>query len=380
VFFVSFNVSNSDRVSGKFPATATFSFLPSTAIVSGGSITLNFPSLFFAPGVIPSSAICSAQNLSLIVQATSNRSLILTVVGTSNDAVAAGTSVIITVFGLTMGSATSGSLSGITVQTSADAAVSLAAASGPINSVVSAVAISIATADRIAGNNNATIILEFKPYSVIAVGGTITMKYPNAFLAPDVTPSCAGSSVPGIDFIFQPTKNTSIVLTTIGTPVPVAIFTVTMTGFTMGAAADYFSTGVSVQTSVDVGISLPADAGSIYISLVPVAVSASPAFPFAGSMLTVHGHSFILPGSTFNCSARIGPVASTGMLAPCSIFSSSIALVQVPGNVLATPAFVQLHFDPINVTSTVATPLCVCAYSSGGKVCGCSANSCSIPL
>ncbi len=379
VFFVSFNISDSDRVSGKFPATATFAFLPSTAIVAGGSITLNFPPLFFAPDTMPSSAICSSQNLNLSAQATSNSSIVVTIVGPSSYAVAAGTSVTITVFGLTMGRATPGSPSGITVQTSTDAAVSLAAASGPIFSVVSAVAFFIATSERTAGNNNATIILQFRPYSAIPVSGTITMNYPTAFFAPDVTPTFASSSVAGVAFAFQPTKNTSIVITIIGVPVPISLFTVTITGFTMGAAADAFSTGITVQTSADLGPSLPAAPGSIYLSLLPVAVSASPAFPFAGELLTVHGHSFILPG-TLNCSARIGPVASAGMRAPCFIVSSSVALVQVPGNILATPAFVQLQFDPINVTSTAATPLCLCAYSSGGKVCGCSAQSCAVPL
>ena len=382
VFAVAFTVSDADRAPGTHNASATFSFTVYTVIHAGGSITLNYPTAFFEPDVTPTSASSSVQDLSFAFHPTANNSLVLTIAGDPSGPPVVLRSVVITVYGLTMGAATEGSSQGVTIQTSADIAVSLAVPSGSITGRAKFVLLEISTADRVAGNSNSTILLTFTPSAPIQTGGAITMNYPHAFFAPDITASTAASSAQDVAFSLQPTSNTSLVLTLSAAAVPASSpITITITGMTMGAATDGSPTGITVQTSADTGLSLPVHSGSIYASLVPVSVSASPLSPFAGDAVTVHGHSFMLPGSAFNCSAMIGPVPSAGLHCACSILSSSLALVQVPRDIIAAPSYVQLHFEPGNITTTAATRLCPCVrVSGGGVVCGCAANTCAARL
>ena len=120
--------------------------------------------------------------------------------------------------------------------------------------------------------------------------------------------------------------------------------------------------------------------GCGFMSLVPVALSVFPPSPFVGDPVTVSGYSFILPDTTFNCSAKIGPVPSSGLPSSCVLLSSSRALVHLPRDAMISPSYVQLHFEPGNVTTTAATRLCPCSRVSGGTVCGCAADACAARL
>jgi hypothetical protein len=380
VFSISFNVSDEHRIPAHANATAAFTFIANAPISAGGFITLNYPSAFFAPGITPSSAICNVEGLSLALYPASSTSIKF---GTANADIARFAQVSVTVYGLTMGAATLGSHSGITIQTSSDIAVSVAVASGGIFGRATQVALQISLEHRIAGNSNCTATLSFTPSADIPVGGAITFSYPFLFFAADVTPTAAVGSVDAAVFVSSPSTNTSLVLTLFSSPSAITgatPFVVTIYGMTMGAATEGSPVGITVKSSSDTALSHPVPSGPIFISLVPVASSASPTSPFAGDMITVSGHSFLLPGIEFNCSARIGPRPSEGVAAMCSAMSSSEALVQVPHDILATPSFVELTFNPGNFTSIAATRLCPCLRAVGGVVCGCSSSACTVPM
>ena len=379
VFAVFFNISDADRVPGKSNVAVTFGFKPQTAINSGGSITLNYPAAFFAPDVTPSSAASSVQGLGFQLQPTSHASVVLVL----DSALAATSSIIITLHGMDMGPSFP-SAAGVSVQTSADVAISRAVSSGVIEGRVSSVAFSVATAHRIAGNSNATISVAFTPTSTIEDPQSVTMNYPHAFFSPGITPvfDASNTDLTHENFVFQPTSNTSLIFHVTGGVGLLAAtpFVVTISGLAMGAATDGSPTGITVQTTPDTGLSTPVHSGPIFMSLVPVALSVFPPSPFVGEPVTVSGYSFILPDTTFNCSAKIGPDPSSGLPSSCVLLSSSRALVHLPRDAMISPSYVQLHFEPGNVTTTAATRLCPCSRVSGGTVCGCAADACAARL
>lgn len=379
VFSVAFNISDADRVPGKQNVAVTFGFKPQTVMNSGGSITLNYPSAFFAPEVTPSSASSSVQGLGFTLLPTTLVSVVLVL----DNTLVAANSIVITLNGMNMGPATPGSAVGVTVQTSADVAISRAVPSGAIEGRVTSVVFNIFTAHRIAGNGNATITLAFIPSSPINDLQLATMNYPHEFFLPGVIAIFVASNTNfGPDnFAVQPTSNTSLIFQLNAASLQASSpFIATISGLALGAATDGSPTGITVQTSTDTGLSVPVDSGPIFMSLVPIAVSAFPRSPFAGESVTVSGHSFILPDFRFNCSAKIGPVPSFGVPATCVLLSSSRALVHLPHDVVIAPSYVQLHFEPGNVSTTAATRLCPCARASGGTVCGCSAETCATRL
>lgn len=366
VFQVSFNVSDADRVPGKANATITFAFTPQT-LVESGSVTLNYPPGFLAADVTPSSAVSNVAALSLTVGSTTSTSLVLIASGS----IPTSSQVVVTVHGVSMGDATEGVSDGVSVQTSADVAVSLAVSSGAIRGRVTSVAFHIATADRIAGNANATVTLTFTPYSAVLDQQFITLNYPHAFLAPGVVPFLASSSTAytADNFVFYSTSNSSVVFQLNAASLSAASqYMVAIGGLTVGAATTGSPTGITVQTSSDTGRSVPVNSGSIFMSLTPVAVSAFPTSPFLGETLTVSGHSFILPDIQFVCTAVIvvHTAPSSAIPATCTLLSESQAVVQLPQHALIAPSRVQLHFEPGNVTTSAATPLCPCSRAAGG--------------
>lgn len=379
VFAVVFNVSDADRAPSNANATVTFAFTTQTALHAGGTVTLNYPAAFFAPGVTPSSTSCNVPGMSFTAAATAAMSLVLT----TSSPLPSASAVIITAHGLTMGAAMAGSVTGITVQTSADVAVSSAVPSGAIEGRVSGVAFHIATTDRIAGNNNATITLSFIPSTAIQDSQSITLNYPHAFLHPGIQPFVAASNTQyaAENFHFDLTTNTSLVLTLNAASLPASSpLSITLSGLTMGASTDDSPSGITVQTSSDTGQSLPVASGAIYISLVPVAVSASPSSPLLGGLLTVYGHSFILPDTPLACSATFGPSPSSAVNATCTLLSPSRALVLLPHNALIAPSYIQLLFEPGNHSTTAATRLCPCSHVDSGTVCGCAADTCALRM
>ena len=126
---VSFIIASSDRITGKSSVTVTLGFTPVTSLPPGGTITLTYPSGFFAPSVTPTvaSGASSVAGLSLACSATAATSVVMTTSGATIFA----SQFTVTISGFTMGLATAGVV-GISAQTSADTVASSAVASGPI--------------------------------------------------------------------------------------------------------------------------------------------------------------------------------------------------------------------------------------------------------
>ncbi len=136
---------------------------------------------------------------------------------------------------------------------------------------VTSLSFGIASSDRIAFKNFVSVTLAFTPTAYIPSGDSITLNFPSAFFASEVTPTvdAFGSSVPNLAVACNATTASSVVVQTSGAAIGMSAFTVTIRGFTMGPAT-LGSDGVSVQTSNSVAsvrvhsgiIRMHCDAGS----------------------------------------------------------------------------------------------------------------------
>ena len=131
---------------------------------------------------------------------------------------------------------------------------------------VTSVSFSIASSDRIAGRKSVSVTLAFTPTAQIPSGDSITLSFPLAFFASDVTPTvdAAASSITNLAAVCNATTASSIVMRTSGAAIGLSAFTVTIRGLTMGAST-LGSNGVTVQTSNSVA-SAPVHSGIIRIN------------------------------------------------------------------------------------------------------------------
>jgi len=125
----SFAIATSDRLAFKTGVSITLAFTPVTSLPSGGTITLTYPSGFFASSVTPivAAGASSVAGLTANCSATTATSFVITTSGASISTSA----FTITIKGLTMGAATKGAV-GITVSSSADPVQSPPVASGAV--------------------------------------------------------------------------------------------------------------------------------------------------------------------------------------------------------------------------------------------------------
>jgi hypothetical protein len=261
---VTFSVAAADRVAGKSGVQATFSFTPSVGGAGPTSITLNYPSGFFATSPTPSASVSSA-GTAVTPGPPGATSIVLAVNGT---ALAAGAAVTVTLAGCTLGAARAPSDS-VTLQTSADQLVSSPPAScGAIGGAVTLLSFSVAAADRVAGKSGVQATFSFTP-SVGGAGPTsITLNYPSGFFATSPTPSASVSSA-GTAVTPGPPGATSIVLAVNGTALAAgAAVTVTLAGCTLGANGT-IGGSVECSTSVDVILSFSAPSGFLMCSSPP---------------------------------------------------------------------------------------------------------------
>jgi hypothetical protein len=128
---------------------------------------------------------------------------------------------------------------------------------------VTSVSFSIASSDRIAGRKSVPVTLAFAPTAHIPSGDSITLSFPLAFFASDVTPTvdAAASSITNFAAVCNATTASSIVVRTSGAAIGLSAFTVTIRGFTMGAST-LGSNSVTVQTSNSIA-SAPVHSGII---------------------------------------------------------------------------------------------------------------------
>jgi hypothetical protein len=121
-----FSIASSDRIAGKSSVDVTLTFMSSTPIPSGDTVTFIYPSLFFTSSVTPT-ATSSLTNLGISCGATNTTFVVFTTSGTT---ISSFSPLTVTIHGLTMGAAFHGSV-GISVKSSSESA-SYAIPSGPI--------------------------------------------------------------------------------------------------------------------------------------------------------------------------------------------------------------------------------------------------------
>ena len=264
---VSFLIQESHRVAGKAAVPVTLGFTPTTAVPTGGTVPMTYPSGFFAASITPTAAAGSSNMLGLTgtCGSTTLTSLVITISGAAISASA----FTITISGFTLGPSTDGAV-GVLVQTSSDTLASAATHSGGIFSQVSATNFTIAESDRIATKANVPVTLTFTPTTPLPPGGTITLTYCPDFFATSAQPTIAASSstVAALTGACSMPSASKVVCTTAGATVTAAAFTVTITGFKMGQAAAA-STGVHVQTSSDKVPSVAVACGAVYVPPTP---------------------------------------------------------------------------------------------------------------
>jgi len=245
---VTLTIATADRVPFATSKPITVAFTPATALSSGGRITVNYPAGFFKSCVQP---VVTGHAVIASSTETGVSSLVLTVNGTL---AAAATTV--TLVGLTMGGPTATSAAGITVSTSSDTASS-GAASGAIGGQVGGpVTMTIADASRAAGATGKAVTLAFKTTVDLAATDKVTMNYPSGFFAAAVTPTVAPTTL-----TVGATGATSVILTA-GSAIAAGTITVTLSGMTLGGAANNDATGITVSTNKDL-VSSGAATGAI---------------------------------------------------------------------------------------------------------------------
>ncbi len=245
--------------------SVVLSFTPATPVLSGGSITLNYPSgllnLSITPWIAPSAssvlnltALCIAATDTFTIFRTSGANIValpftITISGFIMDAAAAGTSA-----------------ASVSVQTSSDSLESIAAVSAAGLDMVSSVIFTINETDRVPHKSNVSVTLSFRPNRQIQPGGTITLHFPPGFFSSFSTPaSRVGTSIEGLSLTFSVMTSSSVVISTSGSAIVQDLpFTITIGGMTLGNQTT--GAGVIVQTSSDPCNSLPVPSGPIVLS------------------------------------------------------------------------------------------------------------------
>ena len=114
---VSFVMSSSDRVAGKTGCQATVTFTAATALLSGGLITLEYPSGFFDTSTTPGVVVAAG---SVSASAFGATSVVLTLGSGAFVAKGGHPPYVLTLTGCTLGRPNFGSSVGIRVRTSQD--------------------------------------------------------------------------------------------------------------------------------------------------------------------------------------------------------------------------------------------------------------------
>jgi hypothetical protein len=177
---VTFDVAAGDRVAGRAGVEATFTFTPSAGGAGPSSVTLNYPSGFFATSPTPTAKVSTA-GATLTPAQPGTTSIVL---AATDSALAAGTAVTVTLVGCTMGAARATNDSSVTVRTDADPTVSSpAVSSGKIGGAVTAVTFDVAAGDRVAGRAGVEATFTFTPSAGGAGPSSVTLNYPSGFFA-----------------------------------------------------------------------------------------------------------------------------------------------------------------------------------------------------
>jgi hypothetical protein len=252
---VTFLVAAADRVADRTNVEATFTFTPSAGGAAPTSVTLNYPSGFFATSATPTAKVSTA-GATLTPARPGALSIVLTVGGSAP--LAAGTAVTVTLVGCTIGGARAASDS-VTVQTNTDPTASSPAVScGRIGGKVTDVTFLVAAGDRAAAKTGVEATFTFTPSAGGAAPTSVTLNYPSGFFATSATPT-AKVSTAGATLTPARPGALSIVLT-VGGSAPLvagAALSVTLVGCTMGPPTA--GGNVNISTSADPALSNSVD-------------------------------------------------------------------------------------------------------------------------
>jgi hypothetical protein len=273
---VTFAIAAGDRLANKAAVPVTLAFKTTTALTTGGKITLNYPAGLFAATPNPGNNMAGSTSVATMTatSAIAGNSVVIT---TAVAGIAANAAFTMTLSGLTMGAAAlADSPAGITVQTDADVTASAGVASGVLNSQATAVTFAIAAGDRLANKAAVPVTLAFKTTTALTTGGKITLNYPAGLFAATPNPgnNMAGSTSVATMTATSAIAGNSVVITTAVAGIAAnAAFTMTLSGLTMGAAALADSpAGITVQTDADVTASAGVASG-LYLNSQATAVT-----------------------------------------------------------------------------------------------------------
>ena len=245
---VSFAIDSEDRKANKASVSVTLGFTAANPIPSGGTLTFNYPSGFFATSVIPfiEPGASSVGEFMAWCGETTASSLIITTHGAAISAPA----FTVTIQGFTMGSATAGA--DISVQSSSDMNASAPVASGQIFGQVLNVTFDLSWYDRIAGKPSVPVTLGFTPSSPIPSGGTITLAYPHLFfdLLSKPLAVIGPNYSTNLTLTFSTVTASFIVISVSGATISASPFSLVIRGMSIGAEAASRQ-GVTVRTSID---------------------------------------------------------------------------------------------------------------------------------
>jgi alpha-tubulin suppressor-like RCC1 family protein len=346
VKFITFGIASSDRVAHATSVPVTLTFFPSKPIPAGGTITLSYPSGFFASSVTPLMSSSNVVGLAVTCGATTATYIEIT---TSGAAIGAFQYFAMTLSGFTMGAATAGVVN-VGVQTSTD---TLLASSLVALTQVKSVVFGIASHERLAGKTSVPVTLTFTPSIPIQPGWVITLTYPSGFFAPLVTPVVysGNSSVTGLKMTCGSTMVTSIAITVFGANIETSAFTVTISGFTMGSVTA--GGVVSVQTTADQALSPAAPSGWIRDfgfsiassdrvltkSSVPVTLAFIPTTPISpgGTITLTYTSNFFVSSVTPFVAAGASSVA--GLMATCGVTTATSVVITTSGATIGSTLF-----------------------------------------
>jgi WD40 repeat protein len=289
---VSFAIDSEDRKANRASVPVTLGFTAANPIPSGGTLTLNYPSGFFATSVIPfiEPGASSLGEFMAWCGETTTSSLIITTHGAAISAQA----FTVTIQGFTMGSATAGA--DVSLQSSSDINASAPVASGQIFGQVLNVTFDISLYDRIAGKPSVPLTLGFVPASPIPPGGTITVTYPHLFFNLSSRPvqAIGKDGIANLTLAFSAVTSTFFVITTSGATISASSLSLLINGMTMGAASAG-GQSVTVRTSMDKLASAAVSSGYIIASISAPASSSSgyiPASNYAPLSWLPRNHSY----------------------------------------------------------------------------------------
>ena len=168
-----------DLLLNKAGVKLTLAFTPTTQLSSGGTITIQYSSGFYANGITPTMDSCSVPLLSAAFAATSGTNRI--VITTSGASIDTGSGFTITIGGLSVGSVSTSSNFYVYTSTDSDgklAGTPISSDSYASGSLVTQFSMTIANAERIF-TSAATVTITFTPSSSITnQNGNIVLYFP----------------------------------------------------------------------------------------------------------------------------------------------------------------------------------------------------------